>query len=207
MSTEAKFRITDPGIFWSLQTIEKLAVFSLSAPQLAEIDDTYLDTKKRKLFTAGYYLRRRNQAKEFLITLNQLRSAEETSENPKKWHVLLKKNKNAPEDWPKSEVRKRVRKIILDKKLRSILTLHQTRITRLISKKDKAIAQAILDDVSIIENKKDQQFKTLKIRILIPGGGNHLKTIIDNLQKKWNLELEPLTKFERAIAIEMNKNK
>ena len=72
MATEAKFRITDPGIFWSLQTINQLGTFAFSDPQILEIHDAYLDTKKRKLLSAGYCCRSRKQGKFFLITLTKI---------------------------------------------------------------------------------------------------------------------------------------
>ncbi len=207
MATEAKFRITDPGTFWSLQTIDHLAQYSFSARQIEEIDDVYLDTKKLKLLAAGYCCRRRNQGKGFLITLTRLGSGKGTSKKLKKWHVLLKKNKNGPANWPKSEARTRVLKVISDKNLRSILTLHQTRITRLISKGDHVIAQADLDDVLWITDGKEQQFKTLKIKIIAPYQEKHLNALVTKLQAKWPLEPELLTKFERAIAMKSKKTK
>ncbi len=207
MAIEAKFRITDPGIFWSLQTIDHLAKYSFSARQIEEIDDVYLDTKKRKLLAADYCCRRRNQGKGFLITLTRFGSGKRVSKKSQKWHVLLKKNKNGPADWPKSEARTRVLKVISDKKLRSILTLHQTRITRLISKGDHVIAQADLDDVLLITNGKEQQFKTLKLKSIAPDQEKHLKALIAKFQAKWRLEPETLSKFERAMAMERNKTK
>jgi len=202
MANQAKFRITNPGIYWSLQTIENFGRYTLSAPYMEELDDVYVDTKNRRLFAAGYCCRKRNQSRGFLITLIKLRSAKGASKKTGKWHVLLKKNKNDPEDWPKSEVRTRVLKVVSNKKLHSTLTLHQTRIARSIKKKDQVIALATLDDVSIIENGKNQQFKRLKIKMHIQGGEDQLKSIIASLQEKWSLKPEALIKFERSLAIE-----
>ncbi len=207
MAVETSFRVTNPGIFWSLQTIEQLGKYSLSAPQIEEIEDVFLDTKKRKLLAMGYSCRRRKQAKGFLITLTTLAATKDTSKKKEKWHVQLKKNQNGPGDWPKSEARTRVLKIVSDKNLSSIFTLNQTRITRQISKKDQVIALATLDNVSMIEGGKDQLFKTLKIRILIPDGEDHLKAIKGSLQEKWSLKSEPLTKFERALLFEKHEKK
>lgn len=207
MAIEANFRITNPGVFWSLQTIEQLGKYSMSEPRIEEIDDVFLDTKKRKLLAAGYCCRRRKQAKGFLITLTRLESAKGKSKKKEKWHVQLMKNQNGPADWPKSVARARVLKIISDKKLLSFFTLHLTRITRQISKKDQVIALVILDNVSMIQGGKDQLFKTLKIRMLIPEGEDHLQAIKSSLRELGSLKPETLTKFERAIAISKNEKK
>ena len=102
MATEARFSITDPGIFWSLQTIDQLGDFKFSDKQILEIHDAYLDTKKRRLLRAGYCCRRRNQDNGFLITLSELGSETNQDKKQKQWEVKLSKNTIIPDDWPKS---------------------------------------------------------------------------------------------------------
>jgi len=207
MAIEAKFRITDPGIFWSLQTIDHLAKYSLSKTEIEAIDDAYLDTKKRKLLAAGYCCRRRNQGKGFLITLTKLRLGKDTDQKPKQWEVTLKKSKNGPADWPKSQARSRVLKVAPNKKLQVIFAFDQTRITRRISHGKQVIARANLDDVSLMINGKEKHFKILKLKISTPNQEKHLNALIEALQAKWSLETEPLSKFERALAMERKKTK
>ena len=207
MAIEAKFRITDPGIFWSLQTIDHLAKYSLSKTEIAAIEDAYLDTKKRRLLAAGYCCRRRNQGKGFLITLTKLRLGKDTDQKPKQWEVRLKKNKNGPADWPKSQARSRVLKVVPNKKLQVIFAFNQTRITRRISNGKQVIARAHLDLVSLMINGKEQHFKILKLKIIAPNQEKHLNALTAALQAKWPLESEPLSKFERALAMEKGKNK
>jgi inorganic triphosphatase YgiF len=207
MAIEAKFRITDPGIFWSLQTIDHLAKYSLSKTEIEAIDDAYLDTKKRKLLAAGYCCRRRNQGKGFLITLTKLRLGKGAAQKQQKREVALKKNKIDPADWPKSQARSRVLKVAPNKKLQVIFAFDQTRITRRISYGKQAIALANLDDVSLMINGKEQHFKILKLKITAPSQEKHLNALIEALQAKWPLETEPLSKFERALAMEKSKTK
>ena len=199
MAIEENFHITDPGTFWSLQTIDHLGKYSLSTPEIESIDDAYLDTKKRKLLAAGYCCRRRRQSKGILITLTQLKLAKDAARKPKQWEVTLKKNKYSPAEWPKSQARSRVLKIISDKKLQVIFSFNQTRITRWISNGDQVIAKANLENVTLITKDKEQQFKTLKIMMLIPDGEDYFEAINVRLQEKWSLNPEPLSKFERAI--------
>jgi inorganic triphosphatase YgiF len=201
MTVEVKFRITDPGTFWLLQFIDQLGPYSLSAPQFDDINDVFLDTKRRKLLAAAYYCRQRNRAKGFLISLVQLESKSGRTQQVKKWDVSLKRNTNDPSDWPESQVRKRVLKIIADKKLHPIFTLHQTRITRPISDGDQVVAEATLDDVSLIIKGENRQFKTLKITIVV-SDDDHIDAITASLREKWHLETEHRTKFEQVLALE-----
>ena len=201
MTIEKNFIIKDPGIFWSIQTIEQLGEYKFSKSQISELDDVYLDTKKRRLFMAGYSCRQRSQKKIKLITLTKLGKRKRTSQIAEKWHVQLSGNKNGPAEWPKSEARKRVLKVITDKKLRPILTLHQTRIRRLIHFKDQVIGQVFLDDVTVIEKRKDRHFKTLRLKIQDDSGKDHLNTILKILKTQWKLEPDKLTKFEHSLVI------
>ena len=207
MAIEAKFRITDPGIFWSLQTIDHLAKYSLSKTEIEAIDDAYLDTKKRKLLAAGYCCRRRNQGKGILITLTKLRSGKDAAQKQRKREVALKKNKIDPADWPKSQARSRVLKVAPNKKLQVIFAFDQTRITRRISHGKQVIARANLDDVSLMINGKEQHFKILKLKITAPNQEKHLNALTAALQAKWPLESEPLSKFERGLAMGKRKTK
>jgi len=205
MAIEVKFRVPDPGIFWLIQTIEQLGPYSLSVPQFEQINDAFLDTQKRRLKTAGYYCRQREQAKGCLITLFERESKDGEDQLGRKWDVSLKRNTDNPEDWPESQARKRILQVIPNKKLKPIFRLHKTRITRLIQEGDQIVARATLDDVSLLLKDENQQFKTLKITMLIPDNENHLHTITASLQARWQLETEPQTKFEQAIALDLSE--
>ena len=205
MTVETTFRITDPGIFWSIQTIDHLGKYSLAMAEIEAIEDAYLDTKKYRLLAAGYSCRRRSQGKGFLVTLTKL--SKDADQKPKQWDVRLKKNRNSPMDWPKSQVRSRLLKVIPDKKLQVIFVLNQTRIMRQIKNGDQAIARINLDDVSLMIKGKEKHFKSLKLIIRTTDEEKHLYTLTKALQAKWPLEADPLSKFERAIAIEQKKAK
>jgi inorganic triphosphatase YgiF len=207
MPIEKNFRITDPGTFWSLQTIDQLGEFLLSTDEVTEVTDTYLDTRKRRLLTKGYSCCKREPGKKARIILTKLGTKDDVSHQLKEWRVKLKKDTHDPADWPDSKVRTRVIKIIPEKKLQPIFVLRHTRITRSISKDDQVIAQANLDDVSVTVNGKDRQFKTLKLKVTDPEQEKQLKALISTLQANWKLKPEPLTNFERALEMERGKDK
>jgi inorganic triphosphatase YgiF len=203
MNGQVKFRIDDPGIFWSLQTIDQLGPYSISELQFEEIDDVYLDTRKRKLLAAGYYCRQRKQTEGFLISLIALTPSEGHFRQLAKWEVSLKNNSFVLKDWPESQVRSRIGEIIFGKKLQPVFRLRQTRITRTICNDNRDIAKANLDHATISLKGQSQQFKTLKITMVVPNEVDHLETISAILQKNWKLEIEPRTKFEQILALEM----
>jgi inorganic triphosphatase YgiF len=202
MSTEVSFRITDPGVFWSLQTIDQLGDFKFSKTQILEIHDAYLDTKKRRLLRAGYCCRRREQGKGFLITLIKLQTRKDIDKDQPYWEIDLKKNTNSPEGWPKSSVKNRISKIIPNKNLQVMFSFVQTRITRQVSDGNQIFAQAELDDVLVINKGKEQHFKILRLIAKDPDQLKNLNSLAQLLKVEWSLKKEPLSKFERALAME-----
>jgi inorganic triphosphatase YgiF len=202
MANEARFRITNPGIFWSLQTIDQLGDFKFSDTQILEIHDVYLDTKKRRLLTAGYSCRRREQGKGFLITLTKLGAVKDNDEVQKYWEVDLTKNSDNPDNWPKSPVQKRISKTIPTKKLQVIFSFIQTRITRQVIDGNQISAKVILDDVRVINRGKEQHFKILKLTTDDPDQLETLNSLAQALKAEWSLKNETLSKFERALKIE-----
>ena len=207
MTIEKNFRIADPGTFWSLQTIDQLGDFSISTDEVTEVSDTYLDTRKRRLLAKGYSCCKRDSGKKIIIILTKLDADDAASNQLKKWNVRLKKNKHDPVDWPESTARTKMLKILPNKKLQPIFVLQKRRISRLISKGNQIIAQANLDEVSLTVNRKERQFKTLKLKIINPKKKKHLNTLIAEFQENWQLNPETLTKFERVLAIEKSKIK
>ena len=71
----------------------------------------------------------------------------------------------------------------------------------------KTIAQANLDNVILTANRKEQQFKILKLRMIDQKQEKHLNALIAALQVKWPLEPQVLTKFEHILAMERKQTK
>ena len=61
MEVEAKFIIQDTQTYQDLQVMERLGCFSISAPRVEDLRDTYLDTPDRSLLRSGYACRQREQ--------------------------------------------------------------------------------------------------------------------------------------------------
>jgi inorganic triphosphatase YgiF len=199
MKQTAKFSITDPSLFWTLQTIDQIGSYSLSTRKISEIEDNYLDTKKRRLYAAGYSCRKRDQDQGVLIRLSRLPSKQKPV---KHWETWLERNIPYPVDWPESEARKRIIKVVSDKKLRTVISLNQTRIVRNIQLEDQKIGRFNLDEIMLMINGKEQHFKQLRVSFHSTYETTHLEKITNLLLEKWPLKVETRTKFERALALE-----
>jgi inorganic triphosphatase YgiF len=199
MTHTVKFLITDPSTFWPLQTIEQLGPYSLSTRKVLELEDTYLDTKKRRLFQSGYSCRKRNRDNGVEIILTRLPARQSAT---KHWETVLEKNTLRPIDWPKSQVRNRVVKIVAEKKLRPILELTQMRIVRIIYENEQQIGRFNLDEIRLTTDGNEKNFKQLRVNIFSPFAEVHLKKVTEKIQEKWPLEIEKLTKLERALTLE-----
>ena len=78
----------------------------------------------------------------------------------------------------------------------------QTRITRQISDGKQPFAMAHLDDVLVINKGKEQHFKILELILDDPDQTDELSSLVDTLEQKWSLKVDPLSKFERALKME-----
>jgi inorganic triphosphatase YgiF len=86
---EAKFAVPDAKILRRLQTVKRLADFTLAAGQTKQVHDTYLDTADRAILAAGYACRQRVQAKGTLITLKGLGGTEGAIHRREELEILL----------------------------------------------------------------------------------------------------------------------
>ena len=69
---EAKFSVTDELLAQQLRTVETIDRLILTPGKTSRVRDTYLDTRDRRLFTAGYFCRRRKQEDGLLITIKKI---------------------------------------------------------------------------------------------------------------------------------------
>ncbi|MCK4725577.1 MAG: hypothetical protein KAT29_07235, partial [Anaerolineales bacterium] len=63
------------------------------------------------------------------------------------------------------------------------------------------VAEIRLDRVSMISNKREQVYLDLEVELLPGIPEASLGAIIKLLQEAWNLQPEPLSKFERGLEL------
>ena len=199
MEIEAKFTVPDVATFQRLQAIEHVAGFSLSAHQVQQVHDTYLDTEERLILVNGYACRRRETESEVLITLKGLGRVEGAIHRRKELEISLA-TYEPPEAWPDSAVRDLVLEMTGGALLKPLFDLRQTRVFRRMSQGELLVAQLSLDNVRIIPGQKKRNHFELEVELAPQGTTNDMAAIITYLQDEWNLRPEPHSKFEGALA-------
>ncbi len=199
MEIEAKFAVSDVATFQRLQAVEHVAGFSLSAHQVQQVQDTYLDTEERIILAHGYACRRRETESEVLITLKALGRAEGAIHRRKELEISLP-TYASPQEWPDSAVRDLVLKMAAGDPLIPLFDLRQTRVFRRMRQGELLVAQLSLDNVRIIANRRKKGHFELEVELAPQGTANDMAAIIAYLQDEWNLRAEPCSKFERALS-------
>ena len=197
---EAKFKVTDPQLFWNLQTIDELAGFELSPPRSKPVWDVYLDSDQRRILRAGFCCRRRETGDGIEITLKSLDRAEGAIHSRNEWQVNLLADR-PPAEWPESQVRDRVQRIIGAEPLQPLFRLEQTRIVRQLSSDGQVLAEMSMDNVTVTAGNTVQVFHELEIELLPAVPEEMLVEVVEQVQARWQLAPEPLSKFERGLIL------
>lgn len=200
MEIEAKFTVPDAVVYWSLQTTDHLAGYSLSTTQVKPVWDTYLDTKSQRILAAGYSCRQRVTREGIVITLKSLGGARGAVHHRRKYELTMATNR-PPIDWPDSPARDLVLQLIGQEPLLPQFELQQTRIIRLLKQDEKPVAELSLDKVSLITDDREQVYLELEVKLLPHTPEGTLTAIAGCLLDDWHLKPEPLSKFERALVL------
>ena len=199
MEIEAKFAVPNLSTFQRLQAVEHIAGFSLSAHQVQQVRDTYLDTEERLILVSGYACRCRETESEVLVTLKGLGRAEGAIHRRIELEISLTEYE-PPEAWPESPVRDLVLEVTGGAPLSPLFDLRQTRVFRRMSQGELLVAQLSLDNVRIVVNKRRKSHFELEIELAPQGTATDMAAIVAYLQDEWGLRPEPRSKFERALA-------
>ena len=199
MEIEAKFSVPTIATFQRLQAVEHIAGFSLSAHQVQQVQDTYLDTAERLILANGYACRCRETESEVLITLKGMTRAEGAIHRRRELEISLE-TYEPPEAWPESAVRDLVLEMTQAAPLTPLFDLRQTRVFRRMSQGELLVAQFSLDNVRVIAKKRKRNHFELEVELAPQGTTTDMAAIISYLQDEWNLQPEPRSKYERALA-------
>jgi len=198
MEIEAKFAVPDLSTFQRLQAVDHVAGFALSAHQVQQVRDTYLDTDERLILVSGYACRCRETESEILITLKGLGRAEGAIHRRRELEISLPAYE-PPQDWPESPVRDLVLSVTGDKALLPLFELRQTRVFRRMSQGELLVAQFSLDNVRFVADDRRRSRFELEVELAPQGTASDMGAIVTYLQDEWDLVPEPRSKFERAL--------
>ncbi|MBN2390810.1 MAG: CHAD domain-containing protein [Anaerolineae bacterium] len=197
MEIEAKFIIQDTQTYRNLQAMERLGLFSISAPRVENMRDIYLDTPDRSLLRSGYACRQREQDGCAVIALKSLHGAEGNIHRREEVEAPLARIEITPENWPDSAARQRVLALVdPHMRLQPLLHLEQRREVREVLYAQRLIAELSLDTVKSF----NQVYHELEIELKGAGTEYDLAAILDKLTKIPGLRPESRSKFERALA-------
>ncbi len=202
MEIEAKFDLADAETVERLQTVNRLAGYTLGPGQTKEFRDTYLDTAGRHVLAAGYACRQREQAgKEgFLITLKGLQRARGAVHRRQELELWLPVPL-PPQEWPPGPLREQVLRWVGETPLIPLFSLQQTRIARPLSDGERAVAEMCLDEVHMVASGEEQSTFDLEVELLDLGGEEDLTAIVSSLEQEWGLAPQPRSKFERGLTL------
>jgi inorganic triphosphatase YgiF len=199
MEIEAKFALPDRDVFQRLQTVDRLAGFTLLVDRVKQVRDTYLDTAGRVILRAGYACRRREESEGILITLKGLGGAQGAIHRREELQVLIPSDL-PPAQWPPSPVRDRVLQLIGLAPILPLFELRQARTVRLVTLGERQVAELSLDDVRVTAGNREQVYLEMEVELKPHGTEDDLSAIVACIRDEWTLKPEPLSKFERALA-------
>jgi len=201
MEIEAKFALPDMNTFQRLQAVDRLAGFALSAGQIQQVRDTYLDAVGRPILSAGYACRRREQREGILITLKGLGGAQSAVHRREELEVWVPSDL-PPAQWPHGPARERVLQLVGPAPLLPLFELQQTRTVRRMTRDERLVAELSLDDVHVKAGNREQAYLEAEVELKSYGTEDDLSGIVACLRDEWKLKPESLSKFERALALE-----
>ena len=201
MEIEAKFALPDTHTFQRLQAVDRLAGFALSAGQVQQVCDTYLDAVGRPILGAGYACRRREQNDGILITLKGLGGVQSAVHRREELEVWIPSDL-PPAQWPPSPARERVLQLVGLAALLPLFELQQARLVRRMTRDERLVAELSLDDVHVKAGNREQAYLEAEVELKSQGTEDDLASIVTCLRDEWKLKPEPLSKFERALALE-----
>src|SRR5512136_2664291 len=113
MEIEAKFAVPDEETFAKLQAVKQLAGYALSAAHIKQVHDTFVDTADRLILASGHVLRHREVDGQVLMTMKGHQTVEGAVHRREELEVTLPESMPVSQ-WPESEIRDRLRKMIGD---------------------------------------------------------------------------------------------
>jgi CHAD domain-containing protein len=199
MEIEAKFALPNLATFQRLQAADHIAGFALSAHQIQQVQDTYLDTPGRLILGAGYVCRSRELESRVLVTVKALRQAEGAVYRREEIEMSLPSYR-PPAEWPGSPVRDLVLELIGEIPLIPLFELHQTRVFRRMSQGELLVAELSLDKVRLVAGERSQSYLELEVELAPQGTEEDMTSIVASLQDEWGLRPRYRSKYDRAMS-------
>jgi len=197
---EAKFIVPNRAALQRLIEATDLGGFPLKRGSVRLVQDSYRDTDDRKFYHADYACRIRRQEGKSIATLKNLGKATGSVHQRQEYEVTLDANES-PQDWPVSEARDLVLSLCGDKTLVELFRVDQERYTRKVTSHNKIVAELSIDIVHIETGRKTDDSFEVEVELLPQGTEGDLAAAVQHLEENWHLQPQPLSKFERGLAL------
>lgn len=204
MEIEAKFIIPDRTTFDRLLQIEALAGYVLRPPRLKRLHDQYLDTADAAFLRGGFACRVRVDSDGgHLVTLKSLTPSQGRLHAREEFEVWLPPQAGLRvAQWPDGDATALARQLSGGQQLEVLFDLQQERHQRLASSGDEQppLVELSIDHVRFAAA-ATSDFLGVEAELLPAGDILDLQALADELQHAWGLAPEPISKFERGLAL------
>ena len=203
MEIEAKYTVPDTATFADLLALKGLADYKFRATGEKRLTDHYLDTADRDILQGGYACRAREGEREasggWVITLKGLVGADGAIHQREEIEVEVPPN-TPPETWPESPARELALRLGDGRPLIELFVIHQQRTVREVKLGRRRVGLVSLDVVEVEAGERKAIFHELEIE-LAPTGKLEDLQVLGGLLASYQLEAQPHSKFERALAL------
>ncbi|HSN73942.1 MAG TPA: CYTH domain-containing protein [Anaerolineae bacterium] len=204
MEIEAKFIVPDRATFERLLQIERLAGFVLSPALLKRMHDQYLDTADGAFLRGGFACRMRvDGGGGCLVTLKALTPSQGLLHVRQELEVRLPQQDGLNvARWPDCDATALARQLSSGQPLELLFDLQQERYQRLAfaGEKQPPFAELSIDRVRF-SAAIHSDLLGVEAELLPAGEILGLQALADELQQVWGLTPEPVSKFERGLAL------
>lgn len=203
MEIEAKFILPDLETAKQLRAFDTLDSFTLGAPRLLKMRDTFFDTPARALSRTRHVLRVRQRSDgKMIVTLKapteKIGAVHSRPETEVELHFA-----RLPKTLLRANIPLRVYKLIAplvgEAVLHPLFSITQTRDVRVLKKGRRLIGEWSIDRVEFRAGARKRVFYELEIELKKSGTEQELLEFTEALRKKIELKPQRRSKFERAL--------
>jgi len=197
MEIESKFAVPDEATWLRLQSVEQVAGYTLSAGELKQVHDTFMDTPAHEILSSGHVCRQREVDGQIVMTLKSKQQVVGVVHRREELEVTLPHAMPIGQ-WPPSEIRDRLLSVIGDVPLTPLFDQHQQRFVRWARQSDRVVAEMSVDHVELAFDDREQSYFEVEFELKGAGTEDDLAEIAACLIADWGLRPEPRSKFARA---------
>lgn len=202
VETEAKFTVPDEETFARLQAIEQLGPYVRRPGKVKKIRDRYLDTESHSFYSRQFAARLREnvQSGELLLTLKRMGPQAQGPIHMRDEYETVVPGPDIAA-WPEGEVRRLAEEIAGGQPLRALIAVDQTRTVSYLYQGERRVAEMSLDEVALQASNGPLCSHELEVEMLPEGEISDLRIISRVLTEEYSLAPQPISKFERALAL------